>query len=372
MELLNFPQELANHRHFLANLASFTSLAASSRNYHQRPVKAWKFQLLLGARNVPFYLIEQPFVPEQENQDNGDPICIHCSHADWGGHFVSTKSYHFILPPEGFWNQKMIKLDRQTYTRNYLLHGVIHSSGYGHIIGVQAGGTLTEGDLREFWVRICNFLHPTLISWEGHANQIIRRPYTPYNGNSEEIWFKLILQSQFADEESPCKPQGIYVQVPVDSNVGQLKKAVQEAIREAYAVCRNFNLSSIEDCVGQVDSTLVSDCLQSGNIVVKGANISPEVRFRYQGGTKRLACTCGARYYNARMRVFLCAQCRKYHHCLCYHESESNPVPKRCLPCNMRHILRRGEDINEPFESELIEHHLLPEDYLKDLSGKLE
>ncbi|KAH7846888.1 hypothetical protein Vadar_019336 [Vaccinium darrowii] len=80
------------------------------------------------------------------------------------GNFVSKHKYHLIIPleedeplAEGVLGQK-----------SHLLHGMIHSNGFGHLIrinGIEGGSKYISGtQLMHLWDRICTRLHARKVS----------------------------------------------------------------------------------------------------------------------------------------------------------------------------------------------------------------
>lgn len=56
----------------------------------------------------------------------------------------------------------------------HLLHGMVHSNGYGHLLrinGREGGSPMLSGcDLMDFWDRLCEFLRVRYISIYFHVN----------------------------------------------------------------------------------------------------------------------------------------------------------------------------------------------------------
>lgn len=78
----------------------------------------------------------------------------------WSGHFVSKRKYHFIIPMDNGWHKPLGEgaLDNQ----GHLLHGVVHSNGYGHLVclnGIEGGSKVLSGrEIMDLWDRICTCL----------------------------------------------------------------------------------------------------------------------------------------------------------------------------------------------------------------------
>ncbi|XP_047085821.1 PHD finger protein MALE MEIOCYTE DEATH 1-like [Lolium rigidum] len=95
------------------------------------------------------------------------PLCELCRCAGWSHHWVSKRRYHFIIPADANWDQHFgtdVLLGRD----DHLLHGLIHSNGFGHLValrGREGGSTSLSGrDLMDIWDRLCSALRVRAVS----------------------------------------------------------------------------------------------------------------------------------------------------------------------------------------------------------------
>lgn len=78
----------------------------------------------------------------------------------WSNHFVAKRKYHLIIPNDTEWNMPLEDdvFDLQTH----LLHAMIHTNGYGHLIcvnGMEGGSKhLCGREIVDLWDRICTNL----------------------------------------------------------------------------------------------------------------------------------------------------------------------------------------------------------------------
>lgn len=78
----------------------------------------------------------------------------------WSNHFVSKRKYHMVIPVDTEWNKP---LDDGVFdVQNHLLHGLIHSNGFGHLLclnGIEGGSKYLHGrEIMDLWDRICTNL----------------------------------------------------------------------------------------------------------------------------------------------------------------------------------------------------------------------
>ncbi|KAJ3703900.1 hypothetical protein LUZ61_007605 [Rhynchospora tenuis] len=119
--------------------------------------------------------------------------CDHCRVVGWGRHPVCAKRYHFIIRNSNSQfkfrprlctycgstldlsesrcfscNGKIDvnSMQEPEYSRiddtSHLLHGIVHSNGYGHLVrinGLEGGSQIVNGcDIMDFWDRLCRLL----------------------------------------------------------------------------------------------------------------------------------------------------------------------------------------------------------------------
>ena len=83
----------------------------------------------------------------------------------WSNHFVSKRKYHFLIPMDDLWN-KPLDDDVLDVHESHLLYGLIHSNGFGHLLGINGleGGSkyLSGREIMDLWDRICTNLQARL------------------------------------------------------------------------------------------------------------------------------------------------------------------------------------------------------------------
>lgn len=83
---------------------------------------------------------------------------------------MSRRKYHIIIPLDDRWNKRLddggFDLDDQTH----LLHGLIHSNGFGHLLcinGIEGGSKFLCGrEVMDLWDRICTNLRTRYKKWK--------------------------------------------------------------------------------------------------------------------------------------------------------------------------------------------------------------
>lgn len=79
----------------------------------------------------------------------------------WSHHWVSKRKYHFIIPAPADWDRQLAS-DVILGRTDHLLHGLIHSNGFGHLVmlrGRDGGSTALSGrDIMDIWDRLCSAL----------------------------------------------------------------------------------------------------------------------------------------------------------------------------------------------------------------------
>ncbi|XP_061357149.1 PHD finger protein MALE MEIOCYTE DEATH 1-like [Gastrolobium bilobum] len=139
---------------FRDNVRFFLQEAGELEDYKVFGNPIWRTLLIHDKTKpmVPLYTIE-----EDVNQSS-HPFCDRCRSLGWGGHFVTKRRYHFIIPMDNWWHKSLSEgaLDSQNH---HLLHGVIHCNGYGHLLcinGVEGGSKVLSGrEIVDLWDRIC-------------------------------------------------------------------------------------------------------------------------------------------------------------------------------------------------------------------------
>ncbi|XP_027333042.1 PHD finger protein At1g33420-like [Abrus precatorius] len=135
-------------------------------------------------------------VEEEVTRSRSPVYCDQCRVVGWSGHPVCRKRYHFIIradssnasepyqrscskcanliqfsEPRCNWCDSAITVDDiedWVYDNTHLLHGVVHSNGYGHLLtlnGREGGSKFLSGsDIMGFWDRLCGALSVRKVS----------------------------------------------------------------------------------------------------------------------------------------------------------------------------------------------------------------
>ncbi|WVZ60285.1 hypothetical protein U9M48_010331 [Paspalum notatum var. saurae] len=95
------------------------------------------------------------------------PLCDLCRCAGWSHHWVSKRKYHFIIPAAVDWDQPL-RADALLGRSDHLLHGLIHSNGFGHLVtlhGRDGGSTFLSGcQIMNIWDQLCAALRVRAVS----------------------------------------------------------------------------------------------------------------------------------------------------------------------------------------------------------------
>uniref|UniRef100_A0A2P2K1H9 PHD finger family protein n=3 Tax=Rhizophora mucronata TaxID=61149 RepID=A0A2P2K1H9_RHIMU len=138
-------------------------------------------------------VVPMDVVEEDVTRSSRSVYCTQCRVVGWSGHPVCRKRYHFIIRADGCsvsgyqkactrcgnllylsesrckWCDSATPMEdfeewvyAQFEDHTHLLHGVVHSNGYGHLLTVNGreGGSkvLTGSDIMDFWDRLCKRL----------------------------------------------------------------------------------------------------------------------------------------------------------------------------------------------------------------------
>uniref|UniRef100_A0A7N0TE47 Zinc finger PHD-type domain-containing protein n=1 Tax=Kalanchoe fedtschenkoi TaxID=63787 RepID=A0A7N0TE47_KALFE len=149
-------------------------------------------------------------VVEEDVTRSASVHCDHCRVVGWSGHPVCSKRYHFIIKTSNSGNGDMEEeyqkpcmscgnflhlddegcqscggmVDPEEHEKwanklledsNFLLHGMIHSNGYGHLLtldGREGGSKSVSGsDMMSFWDRLCGALSVRKVSLMDVSNK---------------------------------------------------------------------------------------------------------------------------------------------------------------------------------------------------------
>ncbi|KAF3649724.1 putative PHD finger protein MALE MEIOCYTE DEATH 1-like isoform X2 [Capsicum annuum] len=138
---------------FRDNIRYFLQECAEIEEYTVEGMPVWCTFLVHKKKGVviPLYTIEENV------KSSVRTYCDHCRCAGWSHHLVSKRKYHLIIPADSEWKKH---LDDGVFDdQAHILHGLIHSNGYGHLIslnGIEGGSKFLCGrEVMDLWDRIC-------------------------------------------------------------------------------------------------------------------------------------------------------------------------------------------------------------------------
>ncbi|CAI9110380.1 OLC1v1010389C1 [Oldenlandia corymbosa var. corymbosa] len=112
---------------------------------------------------------------------------------------------------------------------------------------------------------------------------------------------------------------GEYIVVPLHSTIGDLKLAIQNAMRDTYCITSEFVVTDIEGTGGMGDDELIFGFIQSGlELWVRGYGLDLDTDLKYEGGADnwKVNCKCGAQDDDGE-RMIACDMCGVWHHTYC-------------------------------------------------------
>ncbi|XP_049371987.1 PHD finger protein MALE MEIOCYTE DEATH 1-like [Solanum verrucosum] len=149
---------------FRDNIRYFLQECAEVEEYTIEGMPIWCTFLVHKIKGVliPLYTIEENV------KSSVRTFCDHCRCAGWSHHLVSKRKYHLIIPADSEWKNHLDDgvFDDQTH----ILHGLIHSNGFGHLIslnGIEGGSKYLCGrEVMDLWDRICTSFRARKITVE--------------------------------------------------------------------------------------------------------------------------------------------------------------------------------------------------------------
>ncbi|KAG8062347.1 hypothetical protein GUJ93_ZPchr0003g17894 [Zizania palustris] len=110
---------------------------------------------------VPIFAVEEPVASSPA------PLCDYCRCAGWSHHWVSKWKYHFIIPATAD-GDGQLGADVLLGRNDHLLHGLIHSNGFGHLVVLRGrdgcSTSLSGCDIMDIWDRLCYALRARAVS----------------------------------------------------------------------------------------------------------------------------------------------------------------------------------------------------------------
>ncbi|KAL8472341.1 hypothetical protein ACS0TY_028904 [Phlomoides rotata] len=125
-------------------------------------------------------------------------------------------------------------------------------------------------------------------------------------------------------------PSSEYIVVPLYATIGDLKIAVQNAMRDTYCVMENVRVIEILEMEEFEDDEVLFGIIESGREVwVRGCGFDLENDLRYEGGTESwtVRCKCGARDDDGE-RMVACDICGTWQHTRCFGIEDVEAVPR--------------------------------------------
>lgn len=124
-------------------------------------------------------------------------------------------------------------------------------------------------------------------------------------------------------------PTGEIVIVPLHATVGELKLAVENAMRDTYCITEELLVTDIEELEDLEDDEVIFGAVESGMVLsVRGSGIDMENCLRYQSGADNwmVRCECGALDDDGE-RMVACDICEVWQHTRCCGIEDAEAVP---------------------------------------------
>ncbi|XP_009789304.1 PHD finger protein MALE MEIOCYTE DEATH 1 [Nicotiana sylvestris] len=124
-------------------------------------------------------------------------------------------------------------------------------------------------------------------------------------------------------------PPGEMVEVPLHSTIGDLKTAIESAMRDTYCIMDNFMVTDIVGMETMEDCEVLFGIIESGSeLWVRGFGLDLESELKNEGGADNwtVNCRCGARDDDGE-RMVSCDICEIWQHTRCCGIEDSEVVP---------------------------------------------
>jgi len=124
-------------------------------------------------------------------------------------------------------------------------------------------------------------------------------------------------------------PPGEVVEVPLHSTIGDLKIAVESAMRDTYCIMDNLMITDIAGMEQLEDYEVLFGIVQSGSeLWVRGFGLDLDSELKNEGGSDNwtVNCRCGARDDDGE-RMVSCDICEIWQHTRCCGIEDSEVVP---------------------------------------------
>lgn len=165
-----------------------------------------------------------------------------------------------------------------------------------------------------------------------HSKHFVKEwPFTDEDDDSLRFICRLTVSSVDinADFSSDFLPRECVV-VPLYATLGDLKIAVENAMRDTYCVMENMVVMEILEMEGVEDEEVLFGMIESGGeIWARGYGLDLKSDLRYEGGTENwtVRCKCGARDDDGE-RMVACDVCEAWQHTRCSGIEDAEAVPR--------------------------------------------
>ncbi|KAK3039344.1 hypothetical protein RJ639_028744 [Escallonia herrerae] len=156
-------------------------------------------------------------------------------------------------------------------------------------------------------------------------------------------------------------PPGEYISVPLHATIGDLKAAVQGAMRDTYCIMEGVAITEIDGVEGVEDTEVLFGLLESGSeLWLRGCGMDLGTDLKYEAGADNwtVRCKCGTQDDDGE-RMVACDMCEVWQHTRCNGIDDSEAVPPLfvCSRCCTSFLPPKTEDL---FEYDYFGDSLLP------------
>lgn len=156
-------------------------------------------------------------------------------------------------------------------------------------------------------------------------------PFRDEDDDSLRFICRLTMSSIGLNADSSCDfPPREFIVVPLYATIGDLKVAMQNAMRDTYCVMEKLLVTEILDMEGLQDDEVLFGVIESGReLWVRGCGLDMGNDLRYEGGTEKwtVRCKCGARDDDGE-RMVACDICETWQHTRCSGIEDAEAVPR--------------------------------------------
>ncbi|KAI3451327.1 hypothetical protein Pfo_007992 [Paulownia fortunei] len=165
-----------------------------------------------------------------------------------------------------------------------------------------------------------------------HSKHFVKEwPFSDEDDDSLRFICRLTMSSIDFNADVSCDfPPREYIVVPLYATLGDLKVAVQQAMRDTYCVMEKLLVTEILEMERVQDEEVLFGIIESGReLWVRGCGLDLENELRYEGGTENwtVRCKCGARDDDGE-RMVSCDICETWQHTRCSGIEDTEAVPR--------------------------------------------